>query len=82
MPGGTDLQALTHSSPQSTPGQATTHESPAGPGWVSDGETTVKGRSSRRISDGIADRVNTYENLVGAEDFCPTTPQTQDANGK
>ncbi|KAI1645187.1 uncharacterized protein F4817DRAFT_344518 [Daldinia loculata] len=64
----------------STPTLMSFQDSPTGgPGWISEGETSSTRRSSsRRISNGIMDRVSKFENL-GTEVSRPLTPPRQDA---
>ncbi|KAI0122551.1 hypothetical protein F4814DRAFT_212694 [Daldinia grandis] len=64
----------------STPTLMSFQDSPTGgPGWISEGETSSTRRSSsRRISNGIMDRVSKFENLV-VEVPRPLTPPRQDA---
>lgn len=67
----------------STPTLMSFQDSPTGgPGWISEGETSSTRRSSsRRISNGIMDRVSKFENL-GTEVSRPLTPPRQDATGE
>ncbi|KFA48077.1 hypothetical protein S40293_02663 [Stachybotrys chartarum IBT 40293] len=63
----------------STPTFMNFQESPSTQGWTSEGDTTSTRRSSRRISNGIMDRVNKFETL-GLEDLQrPITPPNQNA---
>ncbi|KAI0116248.1 hypothetical protein F4776DRAFT_637327 [Hypoxylon sp. NC0597] len=67
------------SSAMSTPTFMSFQDSPTGgPGWISEGETSSTRRSSRRISNGIMDRVNKFETL-GLEVQRPLTPPRQNA---
>jgi regulatory protein SWI5 len=66
----------------STPTFMNFQESPSTQGWTSEGDTTSTRRSSRRISNGIMDRVNKFETL-GLEDLQrPITPPNQNAASK
>lgn len=70
------------SSAMSTPTFMSFQDSPTGgPGWISEGETSSTRRSSRRISNGIMDRVTKFETL-GLEIQRPLTPPRQNATGK
>ncbi|KAI8964173.1 hypothetical protein F5Y11DRAFT_112263 [Daldinia sp. FL1419] len=64
----------------STPTLLSFQDSPTGgPGWISEGEASnIKRQHSRRISNGILDRVSKFENL-GIEVPRPLTPPRQDA---
>ncbi|KAI1768470.1 hypothetical protein GGR53DRAFT_478227 [Hypoxylon sp. FL1150] len=67
------------SSALSTPTFVNFHDSPtSGTGWTSEGETSSTARSSRRISNGIMDRVAKFETL-GIEVPRPLTPPRQNA---
>ncbi|KAI2635657.1 hypothetical protein GGS26DRAFT_508307 [Hypomontagnella submonticulosa] len=67
------------SSALSTPTFMEFHDSPTGgPGWISEGETASTRRNSRRISNGIMDRVSKFENM-GLEVQRPLTPPRQNA---
>ncbi|KAI0838349.1 hypothetical protein F5Y06DRAFT_44881 [Hypoxylon sp. FL0890] len=67
------------SSAMSTPTFMSFQDSPTGgPGWISEGETSSTRRSSRRISNGIMDRVNKFETM-GLEVQRPLTPPRQNA---
>ncbi|KAI0892381.1 hypothetical protein F4806DRAFT_238536 [Annulohypoxylon nitens] len=67
------------SSAMSTPTFMSFQDSPTGgPGWISEGETSSTRRSSRRISNGIMDRVTKFETL-GLEIQRPLTPPRQNA---
>ncbi|KAK6953531.1 hypothetical protein Daesc_005836 [Daldinia eschscholtzii] len=66
----------------STPTLMSFQDSPTGgPGWISEGETSSTRRNSRRISNGILDRVAKFENL-GVDVQRPLTPPRQDATGE
>jgi regulatory protein SWI5 len=66
----------------STPTFMTFQESPAGAsGWISEGDTSSTRRNSRRISNGIMDRVTKFENLGEAQPR-PLTPPQQNATGE
>ncbi|KAI1807544.1 hypothetical protein F4811DRAFT_477439 [Daldinia bambusicola] len=63
----------------STPTLLSFQDSPTGgPGWISEEETSSTRRNSRRISNGIMDRVTKFEKL-GIEVQRPLTPPRQDA---
>ncbi|KAI1377933.1 hypothetical protein F4677DRAFT_413935 [Hypoxylon crocopeplum] len=67
------------SSALSTPTLMNFQDSPTGgPGWISEGETSSTRRSSRRISNGIMDRVSKFESM-GLEVQRPLTPPRQNA---
>ncbi|KAI1082142.1 hypothetical protein F5B20DRAFT_23769 [Whalleya microplaca] len=74
---------LLPSSTLSTPNFVNFQESPiAGQGWISEGETASTRRNSRRISNGIMDRVSKFENNMGAEvPQRPLTPPRQNDTG-
>ncbi|OTA99713.1 hypothetical protein M426DRAFT_27253 [Hypoxylon sp. CI-4A] len=62
------------SSALSTPTFVDFQDSPTGgPGWISEGETSSTRTSSRRISNGIMDRVSKFEKM-GLEVHRPLTP--------
>ncbi|KAK8137869.1 hypothetical protein PG984_001249 [Apiospora sp. TS-2023a] len=70
------------SSSMSTPTFMNFSESPnGGQGWISEGETSHSRRGSRRISNGIMDRVSKFENMhPGMEGSQrPLTPPHQNA---
>jgi regulatory protein SWI5 len=70
------------SSTMSTPTFVSFNESPSGgPGWISEGETASTRRSSRRISNGIMDRVSKFETMGLEDSQRPSTPPHQNANG-
>jgi regulatory protein SWI5 len=50
-------------------------------GWLSEGETTSTRRTSRRISNGILDRVAKFETMT-MDAARPVTPPPQNAQGK
>ncbi|KAI5922012.1 hypothetical protein F4810DRAFT_311225 [Camillea tinctor] len=67
------------SSTLSTPTFMNFHDSPNGTtGWISEGESSSSRRSSRRISNGILDRVSKFENMSVEEPQRPLTPTRQD----
>ncbi|KAI1815103.1 hypothetical protein GGS20DRAFT_544926 [Poronia punctata] len=47
------------------------------PGWVSETETASSRRNSRRISNGIMDRVNKFEHMANEQSSQPLTPARQ-----
>ncbi|KAH7029026.1 uncharacterized protein B0I36DRAFT_290351 [Microdochium trichocladiopsis] len=66
------------SSALSSPTFVNIQESPsAGPGWLSDSENTVSRRGSRRISNGILDRVAKFETMASEDPLRPLTPSQQ-----
>jgi regulatory protein SWI5 len=68
------------SSTLSTPTFMTFQDSPTGaPEWISDSEASNTRRASRRISNGILDRVAKFENLHGDSPSRPLTPPQQNA---
>ncbi|OAA56049.1 C2H2 transcription factor Swi5 [Cordyceps fumosorosea ARSEF 2679] len=54
-------------------------ESPS-QGWMADGGNATLRRSTRRISDGIMDRVAIFENMNGEEAQAPSTPPNYNEN--
>ncbi|KAH7325032.1 hypothetical protein B0I35DRAFT_174193 [Stachybotrys elegans] len=76
-----DFELFNNDSALSTPTFMNFQESPSAQGWTSEGDTTSTRRSSRRISNGIMDRVNKFENL-GLDDLQrPITPPNHSATG-
>ncbi|CAH0037301.1 unnamed protein product [Clonostachys solani] len=75
-----DFELFTTDSALSTPTFMNFAESPSAPGWISEGETSSTRRSSRRISNGIMDRVSKFENLGLDNVPRPITPPHADAN--
>jgi regulatory protein SWI5 len=71
-----DFELFNSDSALSTPTFMNFSESPTAPGWISEGETASSKRSSRRVSNGIMDRVNKFENL-GIDEPRPITPPNQ-----
>ncbi|TGJ84706.1 hypothetical protein E0Z10_g4075 [Xylaria hypoxylon] len=62
----------------STPSMMNFQDSPIGaPGWMSENETANSRRNSRRISNGIADRVNKFEHMTHELLQRPLTPPRQ-----
>jgi regulatory protein SWI5 len=83
MPASQDFELFPNSA-ISTPTFMNFSESAAGAAaWMSEGEGSDSRRSSRRISNGIMDRVSKFENM-GTEgpQQKPITPPNQNANGK
>lgn len=81
---GGDFELFGQDSALSTPTFMTFPESPVGgQGWISEGDTASTRRSSRRISNGIMDRVAKFETL-GLESPVarPITPPNQNATSK
>ncbi|KAK9775993.1 hypothetical protein SCAR479_07213 [Seiridium cardinale] len=69
------------SSTMSTPTFMTFGDSPSGaPAWMSEGESSHSRRNSRRISNGIMDRVVKFETLGIDDPQRPLTPPHQNAN--
>ncbi|VUC23695.1 unnamed protein product [Clonostachys rosea] len=75
-----EFELFTTDSALSTPTFMNFAESPSAPGWISEGETSSTRRSSRRISNGIMDRVSKFENLGLDNVSRPITPPHADAN--
>ncbi|GJC77507.1 hypothetical protein ColLi_00345 [Colletotrichum liriopes] len=74
-----DFELFASDSALSTPSFMNFSDTPGTPqGWISEGETASTRRSSRRISNGIMDRVNKFETM-GMEMQRPMTPPHQDA---
>ncbi|ORY60843.1 uncharacterized protein BCR38DRAFT_47759 [Pseudomassariella vexata] len=72
---------LFSSSTMSTPTFMNAHESSSdAPGWISDGEPPSTRRNSRRISNGIVDRLIKFENFGTDGQQRPITPPHQNAN--
>ncbi|KAI0123758.1 hypothetical protein BJ170DRAFT_687010 [Xylariales sp. AK1849] len=69
------------SSTMSTPTFMNFNDSASGtPGWTSEEETSSTRRTSRRISNGIMDRVSRFEYMGTNSSERPITPQQQNAN--
>ncbi|KAF4438296.1 SWI5-transcription factor, partial [Fusarium albosuccineum] len=83
MTGGKDFDLFNTDSALSTPTFINfPAESPSAQGWVSEGDTSSTRRNSRRISNGILDRVSKFETL-GAEGLQrPITPPNQNAHSQ
>ena len=79
MSSSKDFDLFTAESPQSTPNYLNMPESPSNRAWMPDGAAPTIRRSTRRISDGIVDRVSKYENMSPEER--PITPPNQNGNG-
>lgn len=79
MSGSKEFDLFSNDSAQSTPTFMNFPESPSAQGWISEGSASSSRRSSRRISNGIMDRVSKFENLVMEE---PQTPATPPQNGQ
>jgi regulatory protein SWI5 len=82
--GSEDLEFFASDSALSTPTFLTFGDASADvasqQGWISEGETASTRRTSRRISNGIMDRVAKYENMVGPDAVQrPLTPPNQNA---
>ncbi|KAK1976496.1 hypothetical protein LZ30DRAFT_304574 [Colletotrichum cereale] len=79
MGGNKDFELFASDSALSTPSFMNFSDTPGTPqGWISEDETASTRRSSRRISNGIMDRVNKFETM-GMEMPRPITPPDQDA---
>ncbi|KAH6686770.1 hypothetical protein F5X68DRAFT_12318 [Plectosphaerella plurivora] len=77
-----DFELFAADSPMSTPTFMNFNESPSVPqGWHSEGESGHSRRSSRRISNGIMDRVAKFETLGMDQAQRPSTPDHQNENG-
>ena len=83
MAGGQYLDLEQPDSALSTPTFMTFDESAAASqGWMSEGETASTRRTSRRISNGIMDRVAKFEGMHVEGGQRPMTPPSQNANSK
>jgi regulatory protein SWI5 len=83
MGSGKDFELFAPDSAMSTPTFMNFHESPAAvQGWISDGDTNSTRRTSRRISNGIMDRVAKFETMGIDGSQRPITPPNQNANSK
>ncbi|KAI1757552.1 hypothetical protein F4782DRAFT_134153 [Xylaria castorea] len=72
-----DFEAFIPSA-MSTPNMMDFPDNPIGtPGWMSESETSNSRRSSRRVSNGIMDRVNKFEDMNHELLQRPLTPPTQ-----
>ncbi|KAG8669902.1 Metallothionein expression activator [Fusarium poae] len=78
LSGGKEFDIFNNDSALSTPSFMTfPSEGSSAQGWASEGDTSSTRRTSRRISGGILDRVNKFENLDSAR---PATPPSQNQN--
>ena len=77
-----DFELFTADSPLSTPTFMNFHESPPAQGWLSEDETSNSRRPARRISGGLVDRVNKFENMAVGDVHRPFTPAGQNATSK
>ncbi|CEI69862.1 unnamed protein product [Fusarium venenatum] len=78
LSGGKEFDLFNNDSALSTPSFMTfPSEGSSAQGWASEGDTSSTRRTSRRISGGILDRVNKFENLDSAR---PATPPSQNQN--
>ncbi|KAF5017904.1 hypothetical protein F66182_10133 [Fusarium sp. NRRL 66182] len=83
LSGGKEFELFNNDSALSTPTFINfPTESPSAQGWASEGDTSSTRRSSRRISNGIMDRVNKFESLDTAGLQRPTTPQNQNVQSQ
>ncbi|KAF4981825.1 hypothetical protein FZEAL_2452 [Fusarium zealandicum] len=80
MSGGKDFDLFNNDSALSTPTFMNFPEASSTQGWVSEGDTSSTRRTSRRISNGIMDRVHKFENMDGLQR--PTTPPNQNAHSQ
>ncbi|WYZ34074.1 hypothetical protein EsH8_I_000350 [Colletotrichum jinshuiense] len=81
MEGNKDFELFGPDSALSTPSFMNFSDTPNTPqGWISEGDTASTRRSSRRISNGIMDRVNKFETMGVEQMQRPMTPPHQDAN--
>ncbi|KAF4775425.1 hypothetical protein HER10_EVM0010350 [Colletotrichum scovillei] len=81
MGGNKDFELFGSDSALSTPSFMNFSDTPNTPqGWISEDETASTRRSSRRISNGIMDRVNKFETMGVEQMQRPMTPPHQDAN--
>lgn len=80
-----DFELYAPDSALSTPTYVNYHENPMSHGWVSDGDDPRSRRSSRRISNGIMERVARFESLAGGMGIegaqTPMTPPNQNVHG-
>ncbi|KAM0357094.1 hypothetical protein ACHAP4_005896 [Fusarium culmorum] len=78
LSGGKEFDIFNNDSALSTPSFMTfPSEGSSAQGWASEGDTSSTRRTSRRISGGIMDRVNKFENLDSTR---PATPPSQNQN--
>lgn len=82
MSGGREFDIFNTDSALSTPTFPNFQESPNAQGWTSEGDTTSTRRASRRISNGIMDRVNKFEHLGFEAIQRPITPPNQNATSE
>jgi regulatory protein SWI5 len=75
----TEFDLFTTDSALSTPTFMNFQDSPTAQGWISEGDTASTRRSSRRISNGIMDRVHKFEHLALDEMQRPVTPPNQNS---
>lgn len=81
MMGGKEFDMLNNDSALSTPTYVNFPESPSAQGWASEGDTSSTRKVTRRISNGILDRVNKFENLPEAFTQGPQIPSTPPNDG-
>ncbi|TEA18374.1 Metallothionein expression activator [Colletotrichum sidae] len=75
-----DFELFGPDSAMSTPSFMNYSDAPNTPqGWISEGDTASTRRSSRRISNGIMDRVSKFETMGADQAQRPTTPPHQNA---
>ncbi|KAF4922331.1 Metallothionein expression activator [Colletotrichum viniferum] len=80
MGGNKDFELFGSDSALSTPSFMNFSDAPNTPqGWISEGETASTRRSSRRISNGIMERVSKFETMGIEQMSRPMTPPTQNA---
>ncbi|KAL0939742.1 Metallothionein expression activator 1 [Colletotrichum truncatum] len=81
MGGNKDFELFGPDTSLSTPSFMNFSDAPNTPqGWISEGDTASTRRSSRRISNGIMDRVNKFETMGIEQMSRPMTPPHQNAN--
>lgn len=83
MAGPQDFELFPPESSLSTPTFMTFPDaSPNSQGWISEGDTSGSRRNSRRISNGIMDRVSKFENMTMEGPHRPVTPPNQNVTSK
>ncbi|KAK7398579.1 Metallothionein expression activator [Neonectria punicea] len=80
LSGGKDFDLFNNDSALSTPTFMNFQDSPSAQGWASEGDTSSTRRTSRRISNGILDRVSKFETLDGGLQRPITPPNTNSQN--
>ncbi|KPM40906.1 hypothetical protein AK830_g5643 [Neonectria ditissima] len=82
MSGGKDFDLFNNDSALSTPTFMTFQESPSAQGWASEDDTSSTRRTSRRVSNGILDRVSKFETLGDGGLQRPITPPNTNSHSK